>query len=170
MSNWIHLEKEDLLNDLKTDLDVGLTQAEAEQRLAKHGPNELVDRGVTSPWRILWEQLTAIMVVILIIAAVISAFIGDFKDAIAILVIVILNAVLGFTQEYRAEKAMAALKRLAVPNVKVRRDGQVREISAKDLVPGDIVLLEAGSAVPADGRLVENRQPPRSGSSPDRRI
>ena len=156
MTEWLHLEKEPLLQILKTGLETGLTQAEAEQRLAKHGPNELIDRGVTSPWRILWEQLTAIMVVILIIAAVISAVLGDFKDAIAIMVIVILNSIFGFTQEYRAEKAMAALKRLAVPNVKVRRDERVQEISARALVPGDVVLLEAGSAVPADGRLFEN--------------
>ena len=156
MTTWFQLETEPLLKKLATSLETGLTQAEAEQRLVKEGPNELVERGVTSPWRILWDQLTAIMVVILISAAIISAFLGDFKDASAIIVIVILNAVLGFTQEHRAEKAMAALKRLAVPNVKVRRDGQVREISAKDLVPGDIVLLDAGSAVPADGRLVEN--------------
>ena len=155
MSEW-NLERESLLHVLKTDLETGLTQDEAEQRLAEHGFNELIDRGATSPWRILWEQLTAVMVVILIIAAVISAFVGDYKDAVAIMVIVVLNAALGFSQEHRAEKAMAALKRLAVPTVKVRRDRQIREISAKELVPGDIVLLEAGSAVPADGRLLES--------------
>ncbi|NKQ37024.1 MAG: cation-translocating P-type ATPase [Chloroflexi bacterium] len=156
MTEWTHLEKEPLLNSLKSDLDTGLTQEEAEKRLAEYGPNELIEWGEINPWRILWEQLTAVMVVILIVAAVISALLGDYKDATAIMVIVILNAVLGFSQEFRAEKAMAALKRLAVPTVKVRRDGQVREISATALVPGDIVLLEAGSAVPADGRLLES--------------
>ena len=82
--------------------------------------------------------------------------VGDLKDTIAILVIVVLNAVLGFTQEYRAERAMAALKKMVVPRVKVRRDGQVREISARELVPGDLFLLETGGAVPADGRLLES--------------
>jgi len=156
MPDWYRTEIDDVLLNLETDLQSGLTQVEAQRRLAEHGPNELVERGLKSPWKILWEQLTAVMVVILIIAAVISAFLGDLHDAIAIMVIVVLNAVLGFTQEYRAEKAMAALKKLSVPTVKVRRDGLVQEISARELVPGDIVLLEAGALVPADARLLES--------------
>ena len=103
----------------------------------------------------LWEQLTATLVVVLIVAAVASAALGDFNDAVAILAIVVLNAILGFVQEYRAERAMATLKRLAVPIVRVRRGGQVVEMPARDLVPGDVVLLEAGNMVPADCRLVE---------------
>ncbi len=134
----------------------GLAQKPIVEKRAVFGFNELIERGIKSPWAILWEQLTAIMVVILIIAAVISAVLGDFKDAIAIMAIVILNAILGFTQEYRAEKAMAALRKLAVPVVKVRRGGHIVEISARELVPGDIVLLEAGGFVPADGRLLES--------------
>jgi Ca2+-transporting ATPase len=141
---------------LGTDFEAGLTPAEAQRRLAEEGLNELVERGVKSPWLILWEQLTGLMVVILIVAAVVSGALGDWKDAIAILAIVVLNAVLGFSQEFRAEKAMAALKQLAVPTVKVRRDGHVVEISARELVPGDLVLLEAGALVPADGRLLES--------------
>ena len=117
--------------------------------------NSLKD-SLTSPWRIIWEQLTAFMVVILIIAAVISLLLGDEKDAIAILIIVVLNAILGFSQEFRAERAMAALKQMTVPIVRVRRDGQIQEIPARDLVKGDIVLLEAGNLVPADGRLLES--------------
>ncbi len=155
MSNWHTQPTTEVLSTLQARPE-GLSQAEAERRLAQHGPNELVERGLISPWRILWEQLTAVMVVILIAAAVISLLLGDLKDAIAILAIVVLNAILGFTQEYRAEKAMAALKQLAVPTVKVRRDGQVREISARELVPGDVVLLEAGALVPADGRVLES--------------
>ncbi|MEE9616821.1 MAG: cation-translocating P-type ATPase [Anaerolineae bacterium] len=155
MTDWYRLEGAEVLSTLETRLGQGLTQAEAQRRLAEHGPNELIERSLKSPWRILWEQLTAVMVVILIVSAVLSAFLGDYKDAIAIMAIVVLNAILGFTQEYRAEKAMAALKKLAVPTVKVRRDGQVREISARELVLGDVVLLEAGVLVPADGRLVE---------------
>ena len=156
MNEWYRTTKEDTLSNLKTNSEQGLSQAEAQRRLAEHGPNELIDRGLKSPWLILWEQLTAVMVVILIIAALVSALLGDYKDAIAIMAIVILNAILGFSQEYRAEKAMAALKKMAVPTVKVRRDGRVQEISARDLVPGDIVLLEAGDVVPADARLLES--------------
>jgi Ca2+-transporting ATPase len=152
---WYRLEADEALARLGSDGQQGLGQAEARRRLAQYGPNELVERGLKSPWRILWEQLTAIMVLILIVVTVISIALGEYKDALAILVIVVLNTVLGFTQEYRAERAIAALKKLAVPQVKARRDGQVREISAREMVPGDIVLLEAGALVPADGRLIE---------------
>jgi Ca2+-transporting ATPase len=154
--NWHLSETVEVLTRLKADHEHGLSQAEAQRRLAEHGPNELIEGGLKSPWRILWEQLKALMVVILIIAAVVSIALGDYKDAVAIMAIVMLNAVLGFTQEYRAERAMAALKKLAVPIVRVRRDGHVREISARELVPGDIVLLEAGARIPADGRLLES--------------
>ena len=124
-------------------------------RLEEYGPNELVDRGIKSPWKILWEQLTGIMVVILIISAVISIFLHEYMDAIVILIIVVLNAILGFTQEYQAEQAMAALKKMAVPQVRTRRNGKVSETKASQLIPGDIVLFEAGNAVPADCRLIE---------------
>ena len=153
---WFCMEAEDILIYLETNPMQGLTQAEAQRRLIEYGPNELIEQDRKSPWRILWEQLTAIMVVILIIAAVISFFLGDSHDAIAIMVIVVLNAILGFTQENRAEKAIAALKKMAVPIVKVRREGQVREISSRELVPGDILLLETGNVIPADARLLES--------------
>jgi Ca2+-transporting ATPase len=156
MADWYLKERTEVVSLLATDAEAGLAPGEAQLRLAEHGPNELVERGLKSPWRILWEQLTGLMVVILIVAAVVSGALGDWKDAIAILAIVVLNAVLGFSQEFRAEKAMAALKQLAVPTVKVRRDGHVVEISARELVPGDVVLLEAGALVPADGRLLES--------------
>lgn len=145
-----------ILRQLDTPAADGLTTAEAARRLLEHGPNELVERGLKSPWRILWEQLTALMVLILIGAAILAAFVGDIKDVVAILAIVVINAVLGFTQEYRAEKAMTALKQMAAPTVRVRRDGAVQTIAAPELVPGDIVLLEAGNLVPADGRLLES--------------
>jgi len=156
MADWYRQETTEVIESLATDGQAGLTPAEAQRRLAEHGPNELVERGLKSPWLILWEQLTGLMVLILIVAAVVSGALGDWKDAIAILAIVVLNAVLGFSQEFRAEKAMAALKQLAVPTVKVRRGGHVVEISASELVPGDIVLLETGGLVPADGRLLES--------------
>lgn len=145
-----------VLRELKTGDTHGLSQDVATRRLAELGRNELVGSGVKSPWRILWEQLTALMVVILIIAAMLSALLGDYKDAIAIGAIIILNAILGFSQEYRAEKAMAALKKLAVPSVRVRRDGIVKDIPAIYLVSGDILLLEAGNFVAADCRVLES--------------
>ena len=154
--NWHQLDGAAVMRELKTDPALGLNEADATRRLTEFGRNELVEAGIKSPWLILWEQLTALMVVILIIAAVVSALLGDYKDSIAIAVIVVLNAILGFSQEYRAEKAMAALKQLTVPSVRVRREGQVQEISALLLVPGDLVLFEAGNFVPADCRVLES--------------
>jgi Ca2+-transporting ATPase len=134
----------------------GLSETEAQARLAQYGPNELVERGGKSPLKILWQQFTSTMVLILIAAAVISGLLGKVTETIAIAAIVVLFALLGFVQEYRAEQAMAALKKLSVPIVRVIRGGERREISARELVPGDVVQLEAGSAVPADVRLVES--------------
>ncbi len=107
MKNWYSKTLEEIESELSTDLKHGLTSAEVEKRRAKYGLNELVDRGLKSPWKILLEQLTEIMVVILIISAVISIALHEVTDAIVILIIVVLNALLGFTQEYRAERAMA---------------------------------------------------------------
>ncbi len=146
---------EEVLAALTVRADRGLLPAEVEQRQRAVGYNELIERGAKGAWRILWEQLTAVMVVILIVAAVVSGLVGDLKDAIAILAIVVLYTLLGFSQEYRAEQAMAALKKLSVPMVRVRRNGQVQEMSARELVPGDILLLEAGNLIPADARLLE---------------
>jgi Ca2+-transporting ATPase len=140
---------------LGSDLRRGLSAEEVRVRLERYGPNELEERSGRGPWEILWEQFTSAMIIILIVAAVASALLGDYEDSIAIAVIVVLNAALGFGQEYRAERAMDALKRLSAPTVKVRREGHVREVSARELVPGDVVLLEAGNLVPADGRLLE---------------
>ena len=156
MNNWYQLPLSEVLQQLNTAAATGLTQAEATQRLEQYGPNALIEQGLKSPWKILLEQLTNVMTIILIIAAIISFFLGDLLDAGVILAIVVLNAGLGFRQEYKAEQSMAALKQLAVPVVKVRREGQVKEISSHDLVPGDIVLLETGNKVPADGRLLES--------------
>jgi Ca2+-transporting ATPase len=107
------------------------------------------------------------MIVILIMAAVASALLGDYEDSIASAVIVVLNAVLGFVQEYRAERATAAMKQLSAPRVKVRREGYVREVSARELVQGDVVLLEAGNLVPADGRLLDGMRLRVSWCSPE---
>ncbi len=156
MMQWHQFTTQAIVNELKTDPVNGLPTAEANVRLQTYGPNELAEQGGRSPFKILWEQITATMVLILIAAAVVSGFLGKWNEAIAILAIVLLFALLGFVQEYRAERAMAALKKLAVPNVRVRRAGEIQEIAARELVPGDFVLLEAGNLIPADLRLVES--------------
>jgi P-type Ca2+ transporter type 2C len=153
---WHTSEAAEVLRALGTDAASGLSNEEAARRLEERGANELEDRGTRSPWAILWDQFTSTMIVILIVAALVSALLGDYEDSIAIAVIVVLNAALGFGQEYRAERAMAALQQLSAPRVKVRREDRVREISASELVPGDVVWLEAGNLVPADGRLLES--------------
>jgi len=152
---WHTLSRQEVLHRLDVDVDRGLTSEQVQERLERHGPNELVETGLKNPLLILWEQLTEVMVVVLLVAAVISWALGDLLDAAAILVIVVLNALLGFVQEYRAERAMAALKEMAAPVVHARRDGEIRDVPSRSLVPGDVILLEAGSAIPADARLVE---------------
>ncbi len=156
MSEFYQVEAEKVIDELETNLSKGLSNQEVAKRLEQYGANELVETGKKSPWRILWEQMTSIMVIILIIAALISLGLGEFLDAIVITAIILINAAIGFQQEYKAEEAMSALKKMAVPVVKVRREGHVNEISARDLVRGDIVLMEAGNLVPADCRLVES--------------
>ena len=153
-TDWHRLNTDAALQALDTSRG-GLVTAEAEARLARVGRNELIDRGAKKPLAILWEQLTAVMVLILIGAALLSLALGKMLEAGAIGAIVVLFALLGFVQEYRAEKAIAALKKLAVPSVRVVRNGVVAETPAPHIVPGDIIVLEAGSIVPADLRLIE---------------
>ncbi len=153
---WHQKEIAAIEAELSVPVQTGLTAAAAKQRLDTIGPNELQEKGRKSPWLILWQQISSVMVLILILAAVVSAFLGKATEAAAIAAIVVLFALLGFVQEYRAEQAMAALKRMSVPVVRARRDGRTTEISARELVPGDVVLLEAGNIVPADLRLAES--------------
>lgn len=133
----------------------GLSQAEAARRLSSDGENVLEETGGKSPGSILLRQFTDLMIVILLIAAAIAGSMGDATDTAMILVIVVLNAALGFSQEYRAERALSALKKLEQPQVVVRREGVYRQIPSRELVPGDIIGVEAGQKVPADGRLIE---------------
>ena len=137
---------------------LGLTFAEAEARLARHGPNALPEGRRRSPLRMLADQFADFMILVLVAAAAVSGIVGEPSDTIAIFVIVLLNAVIGFVQEWRAERAMAALRLMAAPSARVRRDGAVATLPADQLVPGDIVLLEAGNVVPADLRLIEAAQ------------
>ncbi|MBD2112629.1 MULTISPECIES: cation-translocating P-type ATPase [Cyanophyceae] len=137
----------------------GLSPSEAEHRQQVYGPNELQEGATRSPWEILWDQFKNIMLLMLIAVALVSLVLdlreGGFpKDAIAIFAIVLLNGILGYLQESKAEKALAALKNMTSPRVRTIRQGQEQEIDAKALVPGDVVLLEAGVQVPADGRLL----------------
>src|SRR5574340_1200684 len=125
MTKWYQVEPQAAVKELGSSAATGLSKPEAARRLSEFGRNELTESGIKSPWLIFLDQMKELMVIILIIAAVISALLGDYSDAIAIGAIVVLNAILGFSQEYRAEKAMAALKKLAVPSVKVRRQGRV---------------------------------------------
>jgi len=147
MTDWYTKDYEQVLLELESDPNAGLTSAEVSKRLERFGTNELVEKGRKKPWRILLEQFTDTMVIVLIVAALISLLLGEIKDAVAILVIILLNGLLGFSQENKAEKAMQALKQMAVPSVTVRRDDHVVEIPSKELVPGDILLLEAGNLI-----------------------
>ena len=141
---WHRLTGEAVMAELGVAGRKGLDNTDAAARLAEYGPNELEDRGGKHPLTILLAQVSSTMVLILIAAAVISGFLGKPTETAAIGAIVVLFALLGFAQEYRAEKAMAALKKMTVPNVRVRRNGDSVEISARDLVPGDVVELETG--------------------------
>ncbi len=138
-----------------THLQMGLTGQQAQERLGKHGPNELIERPKPGFWKMLLEQFNNFLVIILIIAAVISLLLGEIVDASAIMAIVVLNAILGVVQESKAEQALAALKKMAAPNASVLRDGHRVTVPARELVPGDVVYLEAGNYVPADMRLIE---------------
>jgi len=145
----------EVLRTLAVEPTHGLTAVEAATRLVQHGPNVLIEGRRRGPVRMFLDQFTDFMIVVLLIAAVVSGAIGDVTDTVVILVIVVLNAVIGFIQEYRAEAAIAALRQMTAPVARVLRDGRSHSIPAQELVPGDIVLLEAGAVVPADVRLLE---------------
>ncbi len=166
---WHSLKVDEAIELLSGNADTGLTSQEVKSRLQKYGTNVLVESGGRSSWEILVDQFKNIMLLMLIAVAIISGVLDllalqsgnlkpgevPFKDTIAILAIVILNGILGYLQESRAEKALAALKKLSSPNVRVIRNSKLLDIEGKNLVPGDIMLLEAGVQVSADGRLIE---------------
>jgi len=153
-TDWHKLDSAALFKELGTSAD-GLPAAEAAERLAKYGPNALKEKPKRSPLAMFMDQFRDFMIMVLVAAAVISGVIGELLDTVIILAIVLLNAIMGFTQEYRAQKAMEALKRMAAPSASVLRGGAPAAVPAATLVPGDLVLLEAGSVVPADLRLTE---------------
>ena len=151
------LSAADALLELKSSVQ-GLTSEEAQTRRKAHGPNELVEKKKKTPLMMFLGQFKDFMILVLIAAAVISGIIGEPADTAAIVVIVLLNAVLGFTQEFRAEKAMDALKKMAASLADVIRDNIRQTIAASELVPGDIVVLDAGRVIPADMRVIESAQ------------
>ena len=145
---------EELVAGLQTDIEQGLTQREAQDRLRRYGSNELTEKPRPGFLALLWGQFNNYLVIILIVAALIALALGEWVDSIAIMIIVVLNAVVGVVQESKAEQALAALKKMSAPNAQVIREGTQMTVPGRELVPGDIVLLEAGNYVPADMRLV----------------
>jgi len=144
--------------ELQTNLETGLSEEEAAARRARYGPNSLREPEPKSPWRIFASQFADFMILVLLAAAIIAGLLGEAADTAAIVAIVILNAVIGFVQEYRAEQALAALRKMAAQQARVLRGGEPRTVLAADLVPGDIVLLEAGNVIPADLRIAQAAQ------------
>jgi Ca2+-transporting ATPase len=151
--NWHALTVELALSQ-QQNFQTGLTQLNALERLKRDGANQLQEKPPKSKWRLFFAQFQSILILVLIASAFLAAFIGDKADGIVIMMVVFINSLLGFYQEYQAEKSLAALEKMLSLQAKVRRDNQLFEISAKELVQGDIVLLEAGNKIPADGRLL----------------
>lgn len=156
MKAYYRESKEEVLKQLGANEQQGLTSKAAQEKLAQVGPNALVEGKKKSVVEVFLEQFKDLMVIILIVAAVISAFTGNLESTAVIIVVLILNAILGTVQHVKAEKSLEALKSLSAPAAKVLRDGKKQEIAAKDVVPGDILLLEAGDLVTADGRILDN--------------
>jgi len=151
---WHTVTREQALAALEVTTD-GLTSDEVRRRLAEHGPNELPQVEGPTAWSILLAQLKNVLIIILVVATVLSAFLGEVLEAAVIAVILLFAILLGFVQEFRAERAMEALRRMAAPTARVLRDGHEQDIPAKELVPGDLILIAAGSRIPADARLIE---------------
>lgn len=154
-ARWALMTEQEAVASLTTDPEAGLSAAESAHRLETYGPNQLQEKPPVPKWKVFLSQFKDFMIYVLIVAVIIAAVEGQVVEAVAILAILLLNGVLGFVQEYRAEQALEALKRMSAPMATVIRGGVEREVPAAELVPGDIVMLEAGDTVPADGRLLE---------------
>lgn len=153
---WHSKSREDILKELGVDPKQGLPHQEAGERLEKHGPNKLKGKPKKSLLSLFLAQLKDMLIYVLLGAALITMVIGEYVDAVIILIVVVLNAVIGVVQEYKAEKAIEALQQMTTPKSLVKRDGEVIEISSEELVPGDIVIIDAGRYIPADIRLLES--------------
>jgi Ca2+-transporting ATPase len=153
--NWHTLETTAVINELDSSAEIGLSTTQVKERLRQHGLNQLLERGSRTPLWILWEQLTSTLTLILLTAAGLCIAIGDYRNTTVILLIVALYVFLGFIQEYRAEEIIEILGKLSIPSVQVLRDGVFKDIGTHQLVPGDIIQVESGHAIPADLRLLE---------------
>jgi P-type Ca2+ transporter type 2C len=154
MEKWWHQERESVAGKLASDMEQGLSSRDAEERQARYGLNQLVEKPGRSPFGLFFDQFKDFIIWVLIVAALVSGFLQEWVDALAIIGIVVINAILGFIQEYRAEKSLSALKKLSSPSSKVIRDGIHMVLPSAEIVPGDLVEMEAGDYVPADGRIV----------------
>ncbi len=153
---WFSKEKDTVFKELEVNPAIGLTTQEAQERLEKYGVNKLQGKSKKSLFRLFLEQLQDTLIYVLLAASVITVVIGEYADTAIILIVVIINAVVGVAQEYKAGKAVEALQDMTTPHAIVRRDGEIKEISSEEVVPGDIVILDAGRFVPADLRLYES--------------
>src|ERR1041384_3194917 len=156
-THWHALEPHDVSLSLKVDPNIGLTPLEVNERQLRYGPNALQRIQSRPAWRVLIDQFASIVIALLAIAAVISWATGDGAEAIAILIVLILNAAVGFATEWQAGRALDALRRQSRTLTRVRRDGFESTVDAEELVPGDIIILNAGDRVPADARLIALR-------------
>ena len=154
--NWHALSIDEVAREIGMDVNGGLSSVQVKKIRQTSGRNVLEEKKGVSPWKILFAQFSGLLIWVLIGAAIISGLLGEWVDAIAIITIVILNALIGFFQEYRAEKSLAALKKLSAPSAKVIRDGTKQIIDARDLVVGDLIEIEAGDNVPADARVIRS--------------
>ena len=152
-THWHTMQTAEVIKGIDTTVNAGLSLSEAENRLKKYGYNQLEEKEGVSPFMLFLGQFNNFIVWVLIAAAIVSGVLGEWIDALAIIAIVIINAIIGFIQEYRAEKSLEALQKMSAPFSRVTRNGEIHSIPSRDIVPGDVVLLEAGDYVPADGRL-----------------
>jgi len=155
--NWHLIPLSEITEKLETTPE-GITTESAAKRIAEYGKNQIADKKKKTVWKMILHQLQDFMILILLAAAIVSGILGDVVDTVVILIIILLNAIVGFIQEYRADKAMEALKKMAASFTRIIREGQTIDLAAEDLVPGDVVMLEAGNIIPADVRFFETHQ------------
>ena len=153
-TNYYNKTIDKILKDLNVTIK-GISSNDAQKRISHYGTNELEEKNKISPLKILISQFKSFVIYVLFGAVVISLLLQEYIDAIAIIIILVLNGVMGFIQEYRAERSIEALKKLATTKTKVLRDGKQIEVDSKDVVPGDIILIEAGDKISCDARLIE---------------
>lgn len=155
--HWYQKTVENIVEELNISLK-GISSEEAQERLKKTGPNQLIQEKQSSPWTLFFHQFTDFMILVLIGACIVSALLGEWIDALAILAVVLFNGIMGFVQEFKAEKALAALKKLTAPTARILRDGQIHTLPASSIVPGDIISIETGDIIPSDLRLIESQR------------